>query len=79
MVKNEQGQASVEFILIASVLVTISITIYSELRSRNVLPNLVNGPSDYLTGMVENGVWEPVNQGRNKHPGYAKRKVATKN
>ena len=77
MMTNEQGQASVEFVLIASVLVSLSIGIYSELRKRDVFPSIVNGPSEYLRGMSESGVWAPAAQAKSQHPAYLKRKAAT--
>lgn len=78
MVKSQSGQASVEFIVIAVVLVTMSIGIFKALRDNNVFPTMVSGPGDYLRGMVENGVWKPYQEGKALHPSHLGRKVAIK-
>ena len=74
MFKNsEKGQATIEAILIVTVLLTTSLAVMNQIRQRQILPSLVEKPWAYISGMIENGVWAPPERGAVNHPNHLQR------
>lgn len=76
--KANSGQVAIEFVLITVVMVSFAVFIFGEVRKRNVFPQMVDGPSELLRGMVESGSWRPAKQARDNHPSMLNRKVSAK-
>lgn len=75
--KNQKGQMFVESILLMIVFTSITITAYRQIRTQNLLGNMVQGPWTYVQGMVENGVWEPAAASRGFHPNQLSRALSS--
>ena len=71
--KNNSGQLTVEAVVILSVLVSVMFAGSRALREKRILASLVQQPWSYVAGMIENGMWQPTAQGRNKHPNHITR------
>jgi hypothetical protein len=56
-IRNEQGQMTVEMILIATILVSVALAFSQQARSSGFLASMVEGPWKPLQGMIEDGVW----------------------
>lgn len=48
------------------------------LKERQVMKNLVHGPTEKLAGMVESGVWAPADEAKKNHPNTVKRALTVK-
>ena len=71
--KNEKGQATIEAILIATILLTTSLAMTSQLRQRRILSRLVGQPWSFISGLIENGVWDTPERGAINHPNHLER------
>ena len=56
--KNQRGQATVEAILIIVILLAVSISISNAFSQNNFFASLIEGPWDYVDGMIRDGVWK---------------------
>lgn len=66
--RNSRGQAMTEAVLIMVVLVGFTLLVARYFRSNETLRQLISGPWVSLAGLLQNGVWLPVNQGTLSHP-----------
>lgn len=73
LLKNQRGQAMVESILIAALLVTVAVTASKVLRDAGFARKMLETPWSYLAGMMENGVWMPADKGHAFHPNHIDR------
>jgi len=73
---NQNGQMTIEMLLIASLLLMGVLALSQTFQSRNVLAGLVEGPQSYIIGMAENGVWRPAKQANQDHPNLHKRHMS---
>ena len=73
LVKNQNGQMTIEMLLIATMLLVGVLTLSRTFESKNLLADVVEGPQTYLQGMAENGVWKPAKQANAYHPNLLKR------
>ena len=71
--KNQSGQATIEAVLIATLLIGLSSFTMRQLRSRDILSRLVERPWTYVSGMIENGIWAPPQIGQINHPNHLDR------
>lgn len=74
-VLNSRGQFAIEAILLLMVTVGLFVAATNQLRERQVLAKLVEGPWKKVAGMIETGVWEDPKTARAKHPNQANRGV----
>ncbi|MCJ8275282.1 MAG: hypothetical protein MJK18_00435 [Bdellovibrionales bacterium] len=66
--KNQKGQMTIEAVLIATLLLS-TLTVASRIiKDQGYLSSLVEGPWQHLSGMIQNGVWAPPQQGTALHP-----------
>ena len=75
---NKRGQIVVESVIMMVVLLGLFLVGTRMLRSSDVIAKLVSGPWVLIAGMVENGQWKPVAQGRLFHPNSIDRHYSTK-
>lgn len=73
MKHNQSGQMIIEAILIIVVLLSIALLVSREIRSNDIVSNLVSKPWKSLSGMIQNGSWGPVNSTNSAHPNLHKR------
>lgn len=71
--KRQSGQITVEAVLVLTILLSTSFAGLQVFKNRGYLSKLVEGPWQYLAGMIENGMWSPPKQGRAKHPNHVTR------
>lgn len=74
--KNQNGQMTIEMILIATLLFSGVLALSQYFQSKNLLASVVEGPQTYLIGMSENGVWKPAKQANELHPNLHKRHMS---
>ena len=74
--KSNAGQATMEAILIMTLLFAGVIAMSNYVQGANVLPRLVEEPWAHLAGMIENGIWDTPERGRPIHPNHLKRRVS---
>lgn len=75
---NQQGQAAIEFVLITLVILSVMGAVSVGLKRMDYISELVNRPWAMLAGMIENGVWETPQKGKDLHPNYLRRGVSFK-
>ncbi len=55
--KNERGQATVEAVLLITIFLAVSLTISKSFSTNDFFASIIEGPWDYVDGMVRDGVW----------------------
>lgn len=73
MKNRNSGQITVEAVLILSLFASIIFAGSRALRDGQILSSLVESPWSYVAGMIENGIWAPVELGRGQHPNHITR------
>ena len=76
LLKNQNGQMTIEMLLIATLLLSATIAVSKKFRDENLLASIAEGPQDYIKGMAENGVWKPSKQANAVHPNLHKRHMS---
>ena len=71
--QNEKGQSILEAVLLIAVFFGISALVSNAFKDENLLAKINQGPWEHVAGMMENGVWEPVDQSKSKHPNLLNR------
>ncbi|MCB0377142.1 MAG: hypothetical protein KDD33_01490 [Bdellovibrionales bacterium] len=71
--KNQAGQMTVEAILIVTLLFSGVMLARNLIQEKRLLAKLVEEPWQYLSGMIENGIWAPPEEGRPFHPNLVTR------
>lgn len=66
------GQATIEAVLIMTVLLSIVIAVSQQFKSRQILQQLTVGPWNYVRGMIQYGIWDPAPRNL-KHPNMKNR------
>ena len=73
LLKNEKGQFVIEAVLLMVMSIGLLVVGLRLLRDGNVVSNLVSGPWEKMSGMIESGVWEPAAKAAAKHPNQRNR------
>lgn len=73
--RNQKGQATVEAVLAAVIIVAVAISVSKAMRDRGMFASLVEGPWSYIDGMAQHGVWNSERQARPFNP-YTGRRVS---
>jgi hypothetical protein len=73
---NQNGQMTIEMLLIGTLLLVFVLTISKTFQEKNLLASVVEGPQTYLVGMAENGVWKPGKDANKFHPNLFKRHIS---
>lgn len=76
--KNQAGQAVIEFILLTIAITAIGAAVAAGFKNYNIIGEMVNRPWALLSGMIENGVWDTPKKGKEKHPNFLRRGVSFK-
>ncbi len=72
--KRASGQITVEYILLAVVLIVIFQVATKTLRDSNYLEHFQKAPNQIFVNLIENGNWEPNTfQSKKHHPNYLNR------
>jgi hypothetical protein len=71
--RGEAGQFTVEAVLVLTILFSTVFAATQMLREQQVLSKMVEGPWQFMAGMIENAHWSPPQIGRAKHPNHASR------
>jgi hypothetical protein len=72
---SEKGQLIVEAVLLMVILTGITVTLTRYFANEEVLKNLITGPWQSLSGMMQNGEWGPPSQTDAIHPANHSRHV----
>ncbi len=73
--KAQRGQVTIEYILMAVVIIGFAILVRTGIQRNDILQNMVSQPWLVLQGMVENGTWGRVQRTKPLHPNFLKRHV----
>lgn len=73
---NQRGQAVIEAVLIMVLLVGLATAVGSGLRNMDFFVNLVERPWQNLSGLIQNGVWEPPQASMSVHPNANNRHIS---
>ncbi len=72
-VRNEKGQMTLEAVLFLVLFFGATIIVSDYFQDEKLVAKIVSGPWDHIAGMMENGVWEPPNDSKTKHPNLINR------
>ena len=72
---NQGGQLILEAVLILVMLTGFGLAVGNYFKKNEVLRQLVSGPWQNLSGMLQNGVWAPPKTGAGQHPNGHNRHV----
>ena len=73
---RSKGQSTVEMVLILSLFVTIIYIVSAQFKSNEVFANIISGPWQALSGIIQNGAWKPPDQSMGLHPNNNSRHVS---
>lgn len=68
VLKNNKGQMLIEMLLMMTLLLGAATFVGEQFRQSNFIAGLVSGPWKNLSGMIQNGVWAPPEDGMAQHP-----------
>lgn len=54
---NEKGQATIEAVLFITIFLAISLSISQAFTKNNFFASLIEGPWNFVDGMIRDGVW----------------------
>ena len=81
-IKSQKGQATVEMVLLLSLMVIMSYLVLkffkSEDKESQPVYNFISGPWKTIGGMIESGSWAKRSNARPNHPNYWKRMASEK-
>lgn len=76
LLANQGGQQVTEAVLIMVLFMAFTLMVAQFFREKEVLKQLVSGPWVNLAGMLQNGVWQPINKGAISHPNSHSRHIS---
>lgn len=76
--KNQKGQVLVEAVLLLVLVVGMWSVFAKFAKQKKWFENLISGPWQTMSGMIETGVWQPPAQSRGKHPNNFNRVISLK-
>ena len=75
--KNKKGQITVEYLLLAVVVLVLSRLAFNTLKNGDYLDDFVSGPNQYIARMLENGNWQISTQdSKADHPNHTRRHLS---
>lgn len=75
IIPNHKGQFVIEAVLLMTVTMAIVMWSSKKLREDRFIANLIGGPWEKVSGMIEAGVWEPPSKARSLHPNQKQRSI----
>lgn len=76
LLKNERGQFVIEAVLLMVVSVSFLLFALKYLKENKAMGNLVGGPWEKVSGMIESGSWKPADEAAKKHPNQLERSLS---
>lgn len=77
-IRNQKGQLIIEAILIIVALFAVTFLVGTYFRDHDFVKKLIQGPWKNLAGLIQNGVWQPLEQSAASHPnGHGRHIVIT--
>ncbi len=76
VLRSQSGQQVTEAVLIMVVFMAFTFAVSTFFRNDEVLRKLVTGPWVNLAGMLQNGVWQPIDRGAESHPNGHSRHIS---
>ena len=70
---SRSGQATIEMILILTILFGLSVSISEAFSKNNYFATIIEGPWDYVDGMIRNGIWKKIAISTPAHPNAVSR------
>jgi len=74
--RSKSGQMTIEAILILMLMVSIFTLTQRKIKESGYFRQIVSGPWAHIAGMIENGVWKPVDEGKKTHPNVFGRRAS---
>lgn len=74
--RNQSGQAVIEALLIITLLFGAVYIISEQFKSGEYLIQVVEGPWQKLSGIIQNGVWRSPEESMNLHPSAYDRHIS---
>lgn len=68
LLQSQRGQAILESVLIMTILFGFTFMAAQYFKSEELIQQLIRGPFANLSGMLQNGVWQPPAVGAPAHP-----------
>ena len=72
--RSQSGQATLEYILLAIILLGVTLSISRFFKANQIFAAYVEGPWPKVKGMIENGVWQVPERAVLQHPSQAGRR-----
>ncbi len=76
IIRGQSGQQVTEAVLIMVVFIAMTLAVAQFFRGKEVLKQLISGPWVNLAGMLQNGVWQPIQRGAVSHPNGHSRHIS---
>jgi hypothetical protein len=73
---DQRGQFVIEAVLLMVLSIGLLTAGLKLLRDGKVVSNLIDGPWDRVSGMIESGVWQPASQAAAHHPNQRSRSLS---
>lgn len=70
---NQAGQATIEAVLIMTIFLAVGLSISQAFTSNNIFASIIEGPWDFVDGMIRDGVWMKSNVSRTYNPNARQR------
>lgn len=68
--KNRSGQLAVEMVLLLALVVGMFVAVAGVFREQEIFARTIHSPWSHLAGMIQNGVWMPMEESHAFHPLY---------
>ena len=76
--RNQSGQLILEAILIIVALFAVTLLVGNYFKNEDLVKKIIQGPWKNLAGLIQNGVWQPVDTSGAAHPnGHGRHVVIT--
>lgn len=74
--RNSRGQMILEAVLLMTIFLAITAAIAASLKKNEAVTRLVQGPWQNLSGLLQNGVWQPPKTSQPMHPSVHSRHIS---
>lgn len=75
LLQSQSGQAILESVLIMTILFGFTFMAAQFFKGEELVKQLITGPFANLSGMLQNGVWQPPAVGAASHPSHHHRHI----
>lgn len=74
--KSQRGQVLIEAVLLLTLVVGLWSAFSNYAKQQKWFENIITGPWDTMSGMIESGVWKPSKKAQAEHPNNFNRVVS---